>query len=260
MNRQALSFGGLILLAGAAVLTTPSLTRAQHGGPQSAGQDPTFDSSAAPRLEPGMRVDVVMKNAGTYYTGTLVGIDATTVRLQTIPLPGARPSEFDLSKVQAFHTNAGVYAYDSGTGRMVPAMTYYRLDQSAGAFEKMSSRSDGAFLGVRARILGPTNSAWASFAVGPDGAWVVGLPATASDSPQTIPAGNLREVVTSGGVYTYDAQSKDYGYQSHAQIADAARATRDAAGQAYYQQEWDRTLQMRLLQSNGLQAMQGNDK
>jgi hypothetical protein len=249
MTGQAPSFGGLLLLAGAALLTTPSLSPAQRGDGR----------QAAAGLEPGLHVDVIMKNGGTYYTGTLVGIDAATVRLQTIPLLGARPSEFDLSQVQAFHTGAGVYAFDSA-GRLVPAMTYYRLDPSAGTFEKMSSRSDAAFLGVRARIEGPTNSAWASFAVGPDGAWVVGLPVAAADSPQTIPAGNVRDVVTAGGVYTYDAQAKGYGYQSHAQIADAARTARDAAGQAYYQQEWDRTLQMRLLQSSGLQALQGNFK
>jgi hypothetical protein len=226
----------------------------RRSGP--AGQVPPPDSSAAPGLEPGMRVDVILKNAGTCYTGTLVGIDGATVRLQTIPLPGARPSEFRLSDVQAFHTCAGVYAYDPGTGRLVPAMTYYRLDQSAGAFERMSSGSDGAFLGVPARILGPTNWEWASLAVGPDGSWVVGLPAPAPDSPQTIPASNLREVVTSGGVYTYDAQAKNFAYQSHAQIADAARAARDAAGQAYYQQQWDRTVQLYQLQINGAQTLQ----
>jgi hypothetical protein len=245
MTRQALSFGGLLLLTGAAVLTTPSISQAQRGG----GRQP-----AALGLEPGMRVDVIMKNGGTYYTGTLVGIDGARVRLQTIPLPGARPSEFDLSKVQAFRTSAGVYAYDPGTGKLVPAMTYYRLDQSAGTFERMSSRSDGAFLGVRARILGPTNSACASLAIGPDGSWLVGLPATASDSPQTIPASNFREVVTSGGVYKYDAQAKDYAYQSHAQIADVARAARDAAGQAYYQQQWDRAYQLRTADAQAQQT------
>jgi hypothetical protein len=139
-------------------------------------------------------------------------------------------------------------------------MTYYRLDQSAGAFERMSIGSDDAFLGVQAKIVGPTNAAWASFNVGPDGAWLVGLPTPVSDSPQSIPAGNLREIITSQGVYTYDAPSKNYAYKSNVQIADALRARRDAASDAYYQQQWDRTIQTRLLQSSGYQAQQGSYK
>src|SRR4051794_13440242 len=47
--------------------------------PNPAGQSRPAGAAPGPRLEPGMRVDVIMKNGADSYTGTLVGIEGSTV-------------------------------------------------------------------------------------------------------------------------------------------------------------------------------------
>src|SRR5439155_23338966 len=103
-----------------------------------AGAPPRPPGAPGYRVEPGMRVDVVMKDGANQYSGALVGIDGTKVLVQTIPLPGADPSSFDIGNVAAFHTKFGMFAYDPRTRRIVPALTYYQLT-TAGQFERMSA-------------------------------------------------------------------------------------------------------------------------
>jgi hypothetical protein len=203
-----------------------------------------------------MRVDVIMKDGVNRYSGALVGIDGTKVLLQTIPLPGAQPSAFDISDIAAFQTKNGIYAYNPRTGRVVPALTYYRLNNSTGEFERLSAGAGDAFLGENAKIVGPANSAWASLSVGQDGSLVLGLPIPAPESPQSVPAYHFQKIVTPEGTYTYNPQTKYFAYETHAQVAAAAQNARDAAGKAYYKQQWEHDVQTYQLQTDRVAAMQ----
>jgi hypothetical protein len=231
-------------------------TLAQINARLQPGAPPLPPGTPGYRVEPGMRLDVTMKDGVNKYSGALVGIKGTTVLLQTIPLPGAQPSEFDLSTIAAFQTTFGIFAYNPRTRLIVPALTYYQFNKSTGNFERMTAGTGDAFLAQDAKVVGPSNSAQALYGVAPDGTWSIGLPVPYPDSPAAIPAGNFQRIITSEGVYTYDAQAKDYTYQTHAQIAQAAQAQKDAAGQAYYKQQWDRDVQTYQLQTDRVRAMQ----
>jgi hypothetical protein len=210
--------------------------------PKTADQTSSADSSAGPRLDPGTQVEVVMKN-GNYYSGTLVGIDGAKVRVQTIPDPEAKPSEFDLDKIAAFRTSDGMFAYNRKLGRFEPALAVYRLNRSSGVFERTESSYGAAFLTKPARILGPPPGAvWGLVGIAQDGAIALALPIPQSESPEAIPADRIQEIVTSAGVYSNDPKTKDFTFKSHAQFAEEARQQRDAAGQAYYDKEWARRM------------------
>jgi hypothetical protein len=210
--------------------------------PKTDGQTAPADSSAGPRLEPGARVEVVMKN-GNYYSGTLIGIDGAKVRVQTIPDPEAKPSEFNLDKIAAFRTSDGMFAYNRKLGRFEPALAVYRLNRSSGVFERTESSYGAAFLTEPARVLGPPPGAvWGLVGIAQDGAIALALPIPQSESPEAIPADRIQEIVTSAGVYSYDPKTKDFTFKSHAQFAEEARQQRDAAGQAYYDKEWARRM------------------
>jgi hypothetical protein len=223
--------------------------RRQHGASvgqmndrlgKSTGRTPSPAAYAGFRLEPGMRVDVVTKTGATY-TGTLVGIDGTKVRVQTIPDPAAKPSEFDLNNVAAFRTKDGMFAYNLRTGRFEPALAVYRLNRSTGNFERMESNYGIAFMTAPARVVGPgAGAVWGMVGIAPDGSLALGLPIPQSESPETIPAYHIQDIITSEGVYSYDEKKKDYTFKSHAQFAEEARRQRDAWGQAYYDREWAR--------------------
>ena len=193
------------------------------------------------RIEPGMRLDLIMKDGANQYSGALVDLDGTTILLQTIPLAGAKPSTFDVGNIAAFQTDFGIFAYSPRTGRVEPAMTYYQLNKANGYFERTTAGE--AYLADNAKIVGPTNSALAIYGVALDGTRSIGLPVPFSDSPEVIPAGNVQQILTTQGVHTYDRATKDFTYQSYAQIGEAAQAERDAAGQAYYQRQRDRDVQ-----------------
>jgi hypothetical protein len=120
----------------------------------------------------------------------------------------------------------------------------------------VASAAGDALLADHAKILGPTTSAWAFVGTAADGALSVGLPVPTADSPQVIPASNFQEIVTSEGVYTYDPAARNFNYQTHAQIAQAAQQQRDAAGQASYQQLWNRHVQEYQLYTNAIHAAQ----
>ena len=207
-------------------------------------------------IEPGMRVDLIMKNGANQYSGALVGVDGTKVLLQTIPLPGAKPGAFDLNNIAAFQTTSGIFAYNPKTGRVVPALTYYQFNKATGDFERMTTGIGDAFLADDAKVVGPTNSAVALYGVAPDGSWSIGLPVPYTDSPAAIPAYHLQRIVTSEGVHAYDPMAKDYTYTTHVQTAQAAQAARDAAGQAYYQRQWQRDVETYKLQTDRIQALQ----
>ena len=104
-----------------------------------------------------MKMDVIMKR-GEYYTGVLIGIDGTRVRLQTIPDPKAKPSEFDIKDVQAFHTRDGVFAFNEETGGFESAVTFFRYNKSSGHFERMDDNPQDATMAQDAAIRGPTNA------------------------------------------------------------------------------------------------------
>jgi hypothetical protein len=197
-----------------------------------------------------------MRTGAHRYSGALVGVGGTKVLLQTIPLPGAQPSAFDLGDIAAFQTKFGIFAYNPKTGRVVPALTYYQLNKATGDFERLTTGIGDTFLAEDAKVVGPTSSALALYGVSPDGSWSIGLPIPYADSPAAIPAYHLQRIVTSEGVHAYDPMAKDYTYTTHAQVADAARAARDAAGQAYYQRQWDRDVETYKLQTDRIQAMQ----
>ena len=138
----------------------------------------------------------------------------------------------------------------------MPALTYYQFNKSTGNFERMTTGAGDTFMAEDAKVVGPTNSAVALYGVAPDGSWSIGLPVPYTDSPAAIPAYHLQRVVTSLGTYTYDPMAKDYTYTTHVQTAQAAQAARDAAGQAYYQRQWDRDVETYKLQTDRIQAMQ----
>ncbi|HEX4590674.1 MAG TPA: hypothetical protein VH120_12130, partial [Gemmataceae bacterium] len=133
------------------------------------GQPQPAKSSSGPRLEPGTHVEIVTKD-GRDYSGTLVGIDGTRVRLQTIPDPSARPSEFDLNNIAAFRTRDGMFAYNLRSGRFEPALAIYRLNRTTGDFERMDAKYGSAFLTEPARIIGPPpGTVWGLVGLAPDG-------------------------------------------------------------------------------------------
>jgi hypothetical protein len=230
-------------------------TLAQINARLKPGAPPLPPGTPGYRVEPGMRVDVLMKNGTNKYSGALVGIDGTKVLLQTIPLEGAKPSSFDISDIAAFQTKFGIFAYNPRTQLVVPALTYYQFNKSTGNFERMSTGTADAFLAEDAKVVGPTNSALALYGVAPDGSWSIGLPIPLSESPADIPAANFQRIITSQGIYTYDAKGKAYTYTTHAQIAKTAQAERDAAGKAYYKQQWERDVQQYQLGTDRIAAM-----
>jgi hypothetical protein len=230
-------------------------TLAQINARLQPGAPPLPPGTPGYRVEPGMRVDVLMKNSTNKYSGALVGIDGTKVLLQTIPVEGAKPSSFDLSDIAAFQTKFGIFAYNPRTQLIVPALTYYRFNKASGNFERMSTDTGDAFLAEDAKVIGPTNSALALYGVAPDGSWSIGLPIPQYESPADIPAANFQRIITSQGIYTYDAKAKAYTYKTHAQNVQAAQAERDTAGKAYYKQQWDRDVQSYQLGTDRVAAM-----
>jgi pSer/pThr/pTyr-binding forkhead associated (FHA) protein len=179
----------------------------------------------APRVEPGMKVAVIMRQ-GMFYTGVLLGIEGTEVRLFTNPNPGAKPTVVDIKDVQAFQTRDGVYALNPSTGEFESAMAYYRFNRGTDLFERTGESHDIS-LAQDAEVIGPVNAVKAVLAVGHGGEWVLGLPLPASQAPASIPAYQFKEIVTAKGVYTYDSSKQDFSYKSHADLAAAAREARD---------------------------------
>jgi hypothetical protein len=208
----------------------------------------------SPRIEPGMKMDVIVKNKG-YYTGVLLGISGEKVRLQTVPDPKAQPHEWDLREVQAFQTRDGLFAYNESTGAFEPALTFYRFDKSAGQFARADTGAGSASLAQDAQVLGPTRAVKALLSVGRAGEWCVGLPVPASQSPESIPAYHFKEIVTAKGVYTYDDQQKDYVFKAHSELAAEAKAKRDEFWKQREQQQYDRRVKAYELGTERLKAL-----
>src|SRR5262249_47418547 len=116
--------------------------------PKARNRPPGADAPPPPRpppakqgtLPPGHPTAATPKR-GVSYTGTLVSMTGERVKLQTIPDPQARPSDFDIRDVQAFQTRDGVFAYNEGTGSFESALTFYKLNKS-GDFERMEATQD----------------------------------------------------------------------------------------------------------------------
>jgi hypothetical protein len=220
------------------------------GGGQGGG---VAANKAGPRIEPGMKMDVIMRH-GTYYTGVLVGIEGTRVRLQTIPDPKAKPSEFDIKDVQAFQTRDGIFAYDEAAGRFETTITYYKFDKSSQVFQKSVDAQD-AYLAEDAQVLGPVNAVKALLAVGRGGEWVLGLPIPASRSPGSMAAYQIKEIVTAKGLYSYDQSKGEYTYKAHSQLAAEAKAARDEYWKQVDEKQWSRRKEAYKLGTDRLRAL-----
>jgi FHA domain len=208
-----------------------------------------------PRVEPGMKMDIILKDRSNFYTGVLLGISGTEVRLQTLEWPGAKPTVLDLKKVGAFQTRDGVYALNESTGNFEPALTYYKLNKSSREFERLDSTSREPSMPEDAKVLGPTQAVAAVWARGPGGEWCVGLPLPVSQSPDSVPAYHLKEVVTAKGVYTYDDKAGDYSFKAHSQLAAEAKEKRDEYWRQVDEKQWQRRKESYQLVTNRLRAL-----
>jgi hypothetical protein len=194
-----------------------------------------------PRIEPGMKMDVIMKqNLNTIYTGVLLGISGTEVRLQTLALAGAKPTVLDLRKIQAFETLDGMFALNEKSGEFEPAVTYFRFNKATKEFERTESGSQTPVLAEDAQVLGPTTTVRALWARGPSGEWCVGLPLAMSQSPGAIPAYHFKEIITAKGVYTFNESTQDFIYKAHSQLAAEAKEKRDEYWRQVDEKEWQR--------------------
>lgn len=208
-----------------------------------------------PRIEPGMKMDVILKDRSNFYTGVLLGITGTEVKLQTLEWAGAKPTVVDLKKVGAFQTRDGVYALNEETGNFEPALTYYKLNKSSKEFERLDSTSREPSMAEDAKVLGPTQAVAAVWARGPSGEWCVGLPLPASKSPDSMPAYHLKEVITAKGLYTYDDKAGDYSFKSHGELAADAQAKRDEYWKQVDEKQWQRRKESYQLVTNRLRAL-----
>jgi hypothetical protein len=209
--------------------------------PQEPAPPPVTTKRAGPRIEPGMKMDVIMKlNLNTVYTGILLGIDGTNVRLQTLDLAGAKPTLLDLRKVQAFQTLDGMFSLNDATGEFEPAVTYFRFNRSSKEFERTDSGSQMPVLAEDAQILGPSSAVRALWARGPSGEWCVGLPLSGGQSPASIPAYHFNQIITAKGLYTFDGPTQDFVYKAHSQLAAEAKEKRDEYWRQVDEKEWQR--------------------
>jgi hypothetical protein len=234
------------------------LTAKPNDMPAAADPRPAAPRAAAarpaPRIEPGMKMDVVLKKKDVYYTGVLLGISGTEVTLQTNPNAGAKPSKFDIKDVQAFQTRDGMFALNEDTQMFEPALTYFRFNPSSKLFER-SDDPDDATLAQDAQILGPVNAVKALLAVPRDGQWTIGLPLPASKAPGAIPAYHLKEIVTAKGVYTYDDARQDYTYKSHYQLATEAKEKRDEYWRQVDEKQYERRKEVYGLVTDRFRAL-----
>jgi hypothetical protein len=212
--------------------------------------------TSAIRIEPGMKMTVLMKKNSNHYTGTLVGVRDGKLLLQTIAAEGAKPSEFELKGIAAFQITSGIYALNPKTNQIVPAVTCYSLNRMTGNFDRMDKCHTDTYLAEHAKIVGPTKSTPAFFDASSQGTWTVGLPVPPDNSPPMIPGANFQQIITSKGVHTYDAATKGYTYKSHAEFTKEAQAQKDEAGKDYYKRQWNRQTQEYQLETNRVQAMQ----
>jgi hypothetical protein len=208
--------------------------------------------NGGPRIEPGMKIDAISKNG--VYKGVLLAIEGTRVRLQTIPDPKAKPSEFDIKEIQAFQTRAGIFFLNESTGQFEPGVTYYRFNKVSHVFERSDDPQD-AYMAEDAKVLGPINSAMALLAVGKGGEWVLGLPMPPNHSPGMLEAYHIKEILTAKGVYTYDQSKQDYLYKSHYDLASEAKAARDEYWKQVDEKQWQRRKESYQLVTNRLRAL-----
>ncbi|HEY1377790.1 MAG TPA: hypothetical protein VGF55_13410, partial [Gemmataceae bacterium] len=223
--------------------------------PPPAGNGNGNAQKAGPRVEPGMKMDVVMKRNGIYYTGVLLGISGTEVTLQTNPNAGAKPSRFDIKDVQAFQTGDGIFAYNEATGEFESALTYFRFDRSSGSFVKMTDNPGDTYMAQDAEVIGVTNSARALFAYGKGGEMCLGLPIPAAQAPGAIPAYFMKKIITSKVVFNYDESKQDYTQKALTEYAADAKAARDEFTRQYYEKDWARKKEAYQLATERVKAL-----
>src|SRR5439155_25777768 len=115
------------------------------GGAAGKAAPAAVHNAAAPqkpiRIQPGQKVDVIVKNKG-FYTGSYIGMTDKSVKVQTIPDPKAPPSEWDIRDVQAFQTRDGIFAFNEDTGQFEPGVTFFRFNKSNASMERIESTQD----------------------------------------------------------------------------------------------------------------------
>jgi hypothetical protein len=192
---------------------------------------------------------MIMK-AGPFYSGRLVA--ASAEKLVVVHIDGYRPAEYDTRKVRAVQTRDGVFAFSERTGAFERAVTYYRLNPSAGQFERLDQDHD-PFACEDAFIEGPENVRALRTTLA--GALVLGLPMPPGQGPSAIPAYHLQTVTTSKGVYTWSEGKRDYEYKSHPQIAAEIQAARDKYWAAVDEKTYRRRMERYEAATRRIQAI-----
>jgi hypothetical protein len=204
----------------------------------------------SPRIEPGMKIDLVMRDGLNVYTGVLREITGTTVSIQGNPNPGAKPQEFDMKKVQAFQTREGIFAYNPASGEFESAITYFKLNKASGTFERTDDQRE-PYQMEDAQVLGAVTvrALWSP------SERVIGLPNAAGQSPPPMDAYQLKAIWTVKGVYTYDQSKQDYNFASRADLAADAKEKRDQMFKDMDKKDWDRHVQSYELGTERLKAL-----
>jgi FHA domain len=213
---------------------------------------PVAKKSAA-RIEPGMKIDIIMRDGVNTYRGVLLSVNGTVVRVQTIPDPAAKPSEFDMKKVQAFQTRDGIFAFNESTGEFESAITYFKFNKSSAMFERADDQQE-PYRSEDAQVQGAVTvrGIWGK---GPGGDWVLGLPGAGSQAPPPMAAYQLKEIVTVKGTYTYDQSAQDYTFKPYTQLAAEAREKHDEFLRQLDEKQWERRKEAYKLGTDRLRAM-----
>jgi hypothetical protein len=169
-----------VVLTALAMLTgVPSGSRADDNS----GRAPAAaTSTGAPRpplarIEPGVRVGVLVRNKG-FYTGVFVGVSAGRIYVLTNP-NWDKPSAWELQEVQALQLRDGFFAYRETTGAFELALTYYRHDRASGQFRRFEPNVGDTTAAEEAQVLGPLTLARALLARGRAGELCIGVPLAA---------------------------------------------------------------------------------
>src|SRR5207248_10123262 len=136
------------------------------------------------------------------------------------------------------------------------AMTFYKFNKPAGAFERLDSLSQDTYLSEDAAVTkGAVHSARVLLSRGSLGELCIGLPVPAAQGPQVLPAYNFDEIVTAKGVYTYNTAKQDYDYKTHVQIAAEIKAATDQKWKEFEEKEYRRRVEAYKLGTERIRAL-----
>lgn len=196
-------------------------------------------ATKAVSLKPGDRVELLFQ--GTSVVGSLVSITPEKVTLLIIG--DQQRKDYPMKDVKAIQTRDGIFAFNTDTGTFESAVTFYRLNKSAGLFEKVESSAD-VYLAKDVVIEnGPERYARALWASGPAGDICLGLPAPESKSPPAIEAKYLATIVTTQGEHTWNPERHDYDFKTHQARATDAKAATDKMWKEREEQRYKRLME-----------------